>query len=130
MTPKPKPSCVVFAKDVAALAQFYRALADMVEIYADADHRVLDQDSFQLVVHGIPPQIAQRIQITQPPQRREDTPLKLCLPVARIDAARSQAARLGGQVDPPANEWAARGFRACDGMDPEGNVFQVREAGA
>lgn len=129
MTSKPKPSCVVFAKDVAALAQFYGALADMVEIYADADHRVLDQDSFQLVVHGIPPHIAQQIQITQPPQRREDTPIKLCLPVARIDAARREAAQRGGLVDPPAQEWAARGFRACDGMDPEGNVFQVREPG-
>lgn len=24
-------------------------------------------------------------------------------------------------------EWAARGFRACDGVDPEGNVLQFRE---
>lgn len=27
-------------------------------------------------------------------------------------------------------EWEARGFRACDGRDPEGNVLQVREAAA
>jgi hypothetical protein len=23
-------------------------------------------------------------------------------------------------------EWAWRGFRACDGVDPEGNVVQIR----
>lgn len=129
MNTKPKPSCVVFAKDVAALARFYGAVADMAEVHADNDHTVLDQDSFQLVVHGIPPAIAQQIQITRPPQVREDTPIKLCLPVARIDEARRKAAQLGGQVDPESEEWQARGFRACDGHDPEGNVFQVRESG-
>ena len=32
---------------------------------------------------------------------------------------------------PTTAEWQAseRGFRACDGHDPEGNVIQVREAG-
>ncbi len=44
-----------------------------------------------------------------------------------IEDARKQAAALGGQVGPKAREWQARGFRACDGFDPEGNVFQVRE---
>ena len=37
---------------------------------------------------------------------------------------------LGGEVWPVDREWeaASRGFRACDGRDPEGNVFQVRES--
>ncbi|WP_326535888.1 VOC family protein [Pseudorhodoferax sp.] len=128
MNTRPKPSCVVFAKDVAALAHFYREVVDMAVVHADADHTVLDQEGFQLVVHGIPPAIAAQIEITRPPYVREDTPIKLCLPVARIADARSKAAQLGGQVQPPSAEWQARGFRACDGHDPEGNVFQVRES--
>ena len=38
------------------------------------------------------------------------------------------AERLGGRVKPVHDEWEARGFRACDGHDPEGNVIQVRES--
>ena len=45
-----------------------------------------------------------------------------------IEAARQKAATLGGQVAAKAQEWSARGFRACDAYDPEGNVFQVRES--
>ena len=37
------------------------------------------------------------------------------------------AAALGGQIGPKQKQWTARGFTACDGFDPEGNVFQVRE---
>lgn len=40
---------------------------------------------------------------------------------------RVTAASLGGHIKPAAAEWSARGFRACDGHDPEGNVLQVRE---
>lgn len=44
-----------------------------------------------------------------------------------IAAARSLAAANGGAIKSPQHEWEARGFRACDGYDPEGNVIQVRE---
>ncbi len=94
----------------------------------DKDHIVLNDNGFQLVVHGIPQAIAAHIDISAPPQIREDSVIKICLPVANIAAARLKAAELGGSIAPVSNEWAARGFRACDGYDPEGNVFQVRES--
>lgn len=128
MRTRPKPSIVIFAKDVARLAQFYAALADLAMVHTDDSHVVLDQQDFQLVVHRIPQEIAAQVRITAPPQLREDTPIKHCLPVASIDAARSVAVQFGGQVGDKGKEWAARGFRACDGHDPEGNVFQVRES--
>jgi predicted enzyme related to lactoylglutathione lyase len=127
MKPKPKPSIVVFAKDIAKLAHFYQEVVEMSVAHADKGHIVLDQQGFQLVIHGIPTKIAAQIQITEPPQIRENTPIKPCLPVASIDSARLRAADLGGSVGPKSQEWEARGFRACDGHDPEGNVFQVRE---
>lgn len=128
MPQRPKPSAVVFAKDVGRLAGFYREVAGMTEAHRDKDHVVLDDAGFQLVIHGIPKKIAAQIQITTPPSVREDTALKLCLPVQAIEHARAKAAELGGQVGPKSKEWEARGFRACDGHDPEGNVFQVRES--
>jgi predicted enzyme related to lactoylglutathione lyase len=130
MSKRPKPSTVVFAKDIEALARFYREVADMVEVHQDSDHIVLNDEGFQIVVHGIPPEIAASIAITVPPAIRDATPIKFCLPVPSLDAARAKAAALGGQIGPKANEWAARGFRACDGHDPEGNVFQARECAA
>jgi predicted enzyme related to lactoylglutathione lyase len=128
MTQRPRPCAVVFAKDVSKLAGFYRDVAGMKEAHRDKDHVVLDDGSFELVIHGIPKQIAAQIRIATPPEVREDTALKLCLPVRAIEQARAKAAELGGKVGPKSKEWEARGFRACDGHDPEGNVFQVRES--
>ncbi|MCM1982713.1 hypothetical protein [Lyngbya confervoides] len=45
--------------------------------------------------------------------------------VPSLSVARADAARLGGEVF---NEnWRGSGFVACNAMDPEGNVFQLRE---
>lgn len=127
MKTRPKPSIVVFAKSVPKLTHFYQEVAEMAVVHEDKDHVVLDQEGFQVVIHGIPKKISAQIQITEPPQVREETPIKLCLPVTSIGHARTKAAELGGKVSPEGKEWEARGFRACDGYDPEGNVFQVRE---
>ena len=130
MSHRPKPSVVVFAKNIDTLAQFYRELADMTEVLRDKDHVVLDAEGFQFVVHGIPQHIAAQIEVTEPPEIRENTPIKICLPVESIAKARFKASALGGAVRAKSEEWAARGFRACDGHDPEGNVFQARESAA
>lgn len=130
MSNRPKPSAVIFVKDVAALAGFYREVAAMTEVHKDKDHVVLDEGGFQIVIHGIPRKIAETIKITAPPEIREETPIKICLPVSSIEHARTRAAELGGRIGPKTREWSARGFRACDGHDPEGNVFQVRESAA
>jgi predicted enzyme related to lactoylglutathione lyase len=130
MPSRPKPSAVIFAKDVDRLARFYAAVVEMAEVHRDNHHVVLDDPGFQLVIHGIPAHIAAAISISEPPQVREDTAVKVCLPVTGIAAARDKAAALGGRVHATSKEWSARGFRACDGVDPEGNVFQVRESAA
>ena len=130
MPSRPLPSAVVFAKDVPRLAAFYAQVVGMQEVASDAHHVVLGAEGFQLVVHGIPAAIARQIEISSPPELREETALKICLPVESISAARAHATALGGGVKAPRAEWTARGFRACDGHDPEGNVFQVREAAA
>lgn len=128
MSNKPKPSAVVFAKDMAGMSRFYGDIAGMQVVHSDNDHVVLDGGHFQLVIHAIPTHIAASIEITQPPHIRNDMPIKICLPVENIDQARTRAAPLGGFIDARAKEWQSRGFTACDGHDPEGNVFQVRES--
>lgn len=128
MNTRPKPSAVVFAKDVERLARFYRDVAELTVVHQDKDHVVLDEAGYQLVIHAVPQPVAAAIEIAVPPVVRERTPIKICLPVSGIAHARATATALGGQVGGTAREWTARGFRACDGHDPEGNVFQVRES--
>ena len=120
MNTRPKPSAVIFAKNVEALAQFYREVAEMSEVHKDKDHIILDETGFQVVIHGIPKRIAATINIKSPPEIREETPIKICLPVSSIENARSKATELGGHIGGKGKEWSARGFRACDGHDPEG----------
>jgi hypothetical protein len=53
----------------------------------DKDHIVLDEAGFQIVIHGIPKKIAETIEIRNPPDIREETPIKICLPVSSIESA-------------------------------------------
>jgi predicted enzyme related to lactoylglutathione lyase len=118
----------IYAKDKERIARFYEVIAGMARLHEAAEITVLESRDIQLLVHRIPPGIAASIQITSPPRRREDTALKFFFTVASLHAAREKAAELGGEVG---NEnWTGPGFVACNAMDPEGNVFQLRECAA
>ena len=121
---------VVFAKDLARVARFYEELLPMTVAHAERDHIVLQAPQFELVVHAIPKRVADSFEITVPPERRSETAIKLFFPVASLAEARDKAPALGGGLSPEKKEWEARGFRACDGYDPEGNVVQFREEAA
>lgn len=122
--PVPKPSVVLFVDHVRRMADFYRQVAGMTAVHADAEHIVLESWGMQLVLHALPGSGSR--EVPSPPTMRSDAYIKACFPVDDIAAARAVAARLGGFLYGPEREWEARGFRACDGWDPEGNVFQVR----
>lgn len=122
-----KPSLVLFVNDVARMRTFYQRLAAMTIAHDADDHAVLDTSGMQLVIHGLPAHVRDQWPIATPLVVREDSYHKFCLPVDSIAAARERAAIFGGQIKPTSAEWVARGFRACDGHDPEGNVIQVRE---
>lgn len=125
MLSDPVAAAVVFVDDVARLTAFYQRLADMRLLQSSDQHAVLEIAGLQITIHKIRSSGGAAVYPT-----REDGSIKLCFPVASIANAREIAADLGGEVWPAANEWDAvdRGFRACDGRDPEGNVFQLRQA--
>lgn len=127
MNTSPLPSVVLFVAHVDRVASFYKAIGAMQSVAGDHDHEVLETAGFQLVIHRLSGE-PEPVRDSQGRVRvREDSYSKLCLPVQSIDAARSLAPSLGGFIKPTQDEWQARGFRACDGNDPEGNVLQVRE---
>lgn len=116
----------VYAVDSNRIASFYEALAGMIRLHESPDLIVLESPDLQLLVHTIPSHIAATIAITSPPQKREDTALRFFFTVPSIAAARATASALGGEVF--SENWQGPGFVVCNAMDPEGNVFQVRES--
>lgn len=128
MNTRPEPCVVLFVANVARMTTFYAQVGTMRVVSGDAEHSVLQIDGFQLVIHQLRGETDPSGGGQMPPAVREDAYAKLCLPVRSIDEARTVAAPLGGSIKPASAEWEARGFRACDGHDPEGNVIQVREA--
>lgn len=121
-----KAGAVLYAKDVERVQSFYREVVGLRMESTDEDHVILASDFFQLVVFRIPAAIAASIAIDTPPQRRTESPIKLVFPVANLGLAREKAAALGGQLNPAEREWEFQGDRICDGIDPEGNVLQLR----
>jgi len=127
---QPKPGAVVFAKDPARVARFYEVIAGLSVVQVENGHVILESDVIQVVVHAIPQRVADSITIASPPELRDERAIKLFFPVASLAEARDKAPALGGGLSPEKKEWEARGFRASDGYDPEGNVVQFREDAA
>lgn len=130
----PAFGAVLYVADVAATSPFYAGVFELQPRDSGEGWAALVGSnigaSFELVLHAMPPAIAaaERAALAagpRPPAAREDTPIKLRLPVADLATARSQAAALGGSLLPPEREWDWQGVRVCNGVDPEGNVFQA-----
>lgn len=118
---------VVYAKDASKVGAFYAQVADLRTTHMEQDYLVLESSAFQLVVLAIPAKLAASVRIVAPPRIRENSTIKLALPVESLASARLAARSLGGQINEPEQEWEFRGSRVCDGYDPEGNVVQFRE---
>lgn len=118
---------VIFARDMQRLAQFYEQVIGLSRQQEVADHVLLAAAGLELVIHAIPAHIAAHIVITTPPERRSETPIKLFFRVASLQAARQTAQHLGGDIVADDKGWLIRGARVCDGLDPEGNVLQLRQ---
>jgi len=118
---------VLYAKNIEVVQSFYKDLLALRVEHMASDHVLLGAPRLQLAVIQVPPQIAATIEISAPPRRRSETPVKLVFEVASIAKTRELAASLGGELYPLEKEWTYQGFRVCDGQDPEGNVVRFRE---
>lgn len=119
---------VLFVNDVMRVSVFYRNLIQMNVATEGPTHIELTLPGFDLVIHKIPMDLPVEYDASGTAITREDSYTKICLPVVNIAAARIVAQSLGGYIKGPEFEWHYRGYRVCDGQDPEGNVFQVRES--
>ncbi len=118
---------VLYAKNLAAVQSFYEGALGLALEHAEIGHVLLGSPRFELVILQMPEAIGATITIADPPRARSETPIKLVFPVASLAAIRELAPQFGGALYATQREWTYRGFRICDGLDPEGNVFQCRE---
>jgi predicted enzyme related to lactoylglutathione lyase len=122
----PNSGLFAYAKDLPLLAAFYESLLGFARIHAGDDLVVLEESQgLQFVLHAIPASIAEGIDIRTPPVPRDRAALKFFFTVPSLDAAASAAPALGGSV--LRERWQGDGFVACNAVDPEGNIFQLRE---
>jgi predicted enzyme related to lactoylglutathione lyase len=120
---------VLYAKDLGRLLDFYSSVAGIEPQTVEKEYAVLGSRPAQFVIVRMPKRIADTIDIATPPEPREATPLKLVFAVEDLAHARQRAAKLGGAINAAEREWEFEGAKVCDGHDPEGNVFQLRQTG-
>jgi catechol 2,3-dioxygenase-like lactoylglutathione lyase family enzyme len=117
----------LYGLDVARLASYYTGIAGFEIHEVDDGFTTLHIPTLELVLVRIRPEHAEGLVVTDPPERREDTPIKVSLVVPSLAAARAAAPSYGGLVDPPEAEWTWSGYTRVDGHDPEGNIVQLME---
>jgi catechol 2,3-dioxygenase-like lactoylglutathione lyase family enzyme len=114
---------MIFVKDVPRMTAFYRdALGLRLLLEKSTDGWVeFDAGGAVLALHAIPAAYAANIEIANPPIAREDNPIKLIFHAADLTAAREHLIAHGAVMGD------IRSWGACDGTDPEGNVFQIAQ---
>jgi predicted enzyme related to lactoylglutathione lyase len=124
--PAPARTGVLFyAKDLLVVSTFYEKVLDAKVLHTDNEHRVLQSNDAQLIIHAIPPQYSNSIVIEVPPVPREKQAIKPFFTVECLDSAESVAEQYGGKVWGPV--WAGPGMKVRNVCDPEGNIVHLRE---
>lgn len=112
---------MIFAKDMERMVSFYEKGCGLKPVKGRAADGWVEFDAggARFAIHAIPEKIAATIEITCPPRPRSETPIKLVFGVTDLEEARTQLSRHGATMS-EINRWGS-----CDGLDPEGNVFQI-----
>ena len=124
---KHSAGAVIYAKSFKRVAEFYEHVVGM-SVYQNTDTFIaLEAGSFQLVVLQIPERLAKNVAVESPPVVRENAAIKPIFYVRSLAEARELAPKFGGALNGARREWSFEDAIACDGSDPEGNVYQLRE---
>jgi predicted enzyme related to lactoylglutathione lyase len=111
---------MIYVKDLHRMAAFY---GDILGLKLIDETRMdtwveFEAGAAQFALHAIPPQIAHQIQTSSPPQPREKNPVKLIFEVENLVSERRRLEALGVTI-------VQRPWGTFDGIDPEGNIFQI-----
>jgi predicted enzyme related to lactoylglutathione lyase len=118
---------VLFAENVRRVSEFYIAVLGLTVTESEPYHVILDSPTFQLGVVEMPAHLVASLKIRAGSPLGRESAVKLMFVVPSIDDVRPVVTAHGGQLKPPDRVWRFEDWRACDGSDPEGNAFQLRE---
>jgi len=118
---------VFYAGDVDRLARFYAAVLGLAVVDRADGYAVLNGGGGDVSIVAVPPAVAATLRLQEPPEIREETPVKPSFRVPSLAAAAAAALEHGGGTKPLDTAWDFRGLRHLDGFDPEGNVVQLVE---
>jgi predicted enzyme related to lactoylglutathione lyase len=118
---------MLYVKDLPRMKEFYGQMlrsqpvnAEWIETWA-----VFEAGGARFALHAIPEEHARHVEISSPPRARETSAVKLIFAVDDVPAERSRLEALG--ITMLQRPWQ-KANDACDGVDPEGNVFQISAA--
>lgn len=118
---------MLFVKDLERMKRFYGEMLGVQPTSQDQEWADFDLGGVRFALHAIPAAIAETIEIASPPEPRADGAVKLIFAVKDVEAERDRLESLGSRAF--RRSWQLPG-RACDAVDPEGNVFQLCSSGA
>jgi predicted enzyme related to lactoylglutathione lyase len=121
-------SLVIFSVDVHRLAAFYEAVLEVSPTDEPSDDIRLLNDRVEVWIHSIPSHIANTIEITVPPEAREDSAVKPVFDVGSLEHALNEVRANGGVVT--GRSFSLDGLTRHDVLDPDGNVIQLRGRGS
>ncbi|MFJ1213172.1 VOC family protein [Burkholderia pyrrocinia] len=124
--PLPMTRIILYVRDVASLKAFYQRYFDLPVIEEiDGEWVVLDAGAVELALHLAGPAFRQAASSAH--ANADASTVKLVFSIdADIDAHRDRLARDGVTVR-DLKRYDGFAYRMYDGLDPEGNVFQVMQ---
>lgn len=109
---------ILFVDDVVRMQAFYQGVLGLPVITAEPDWVRLDAGGLVLGLHAIKPPRTR----PEPAPERVEAVIKLCFRVDDVDRAREALVAAGVKMRAI---YRGTDLAFCDGIDPEGNVFQV-----
>jgi catechol 2,3-dioxygenase-like lactoylglutathione lyase family enzyme len=119
---------VIYVQRLEPMRSFYVGCLGLALVEQDDTTATLRAQGWTLHLVTVPPAVGARIELSDPPRRRAETPLKPVFEVASVEPLRDPIAELGGELDPPERGRSFGGALRLDALDPEGNVIQLLEA--
>ena len=119
-------NAMIFVKDFPRMSAFYRQMLRLEPVNTEWTDRwaLFETGGADFALHAIPPEaMGDDERIAAPAQKpRETSPVKLTFTVDDVRAERARLEALGIPVIQ--RPWQEPDV-ACDGVDPEGNIFQI-----
>jgi predicted enzyme related to lactoylglutathione lyase len=117
-------SLVIFSVDVRRLATFYEAVLGVSATHEPSGDIRLLNDREEVLIHSVPEKIAEKVEISVPPQPRDGSAIKPVFDVGSLETALEEVAANGGVVT--GRTFSLDGLTRHDVLDPDGNVIQLR----